>query len=204
MGLVSFLVSANEPAGSSGAASPAAASVRASGRDTPFSDARDRLEWAAFGAFADMTSLNGGKGNSTPGVVHAEFRAWLRRAASVARALTTVDVKDFARHEAGRLEVEDRVDDVGDLTHMADRVQDAKLRMRLDGMHRRLDGAQGHGVHPDTVLRILDRERFGRSIQAALRQRSEHRRNAGDRVVDQARRDLHDMTAALFFHLGHG
>src|SRR5580704_18032619 len=47
MGLVSFLVSANETAGSSGAASPAVANVRASRRDTPFSDARDRLEWAA-------------------------------------------------------------------------------------------------------------------------------------------------------------
>src|SRR6185312_12096620 len=38
MGLVSFLVSANETRGSSGAASPAAATVRASRRDTPFSD----------------------------------------------------------------------------------------------------------------------------------------------------------------------
>src|SRR6266436_8422670 len=92
------------------------------------------------------------------------------RSASVAGALTTVDVKDFARHKTGSLEVEDRVDDVGDLAHMADRVQPAKLRMRLDGMHRRLYDAQGHGIHPDTILRILDRERFGRSIQAALRQ----------------------------------
>src|SRR5882757_9288017 len=50
MGLVFFLVSANETAGSSGAASPAAASVRAWRRDTPVSDARDRLEWRAFGA----------------------------------------------------------------------------------------------------------------------------------------------------------
>src|SRR6476659_3630492 len=50
MGLVSFLVSANEIAGSSGAASPAAASASASRRDTPFSEARDRRDWAAFGA----------------------------------------------------------------------------------------------------------------------------------------------------------
>src|SRR4029077_6362898 len=102
------------------------------------------------------------------GRVRRVSRLRLRRAASVAPALTTVDVKDFARHEAGRLKVEDRVDDVGDLAHMANRVQDAKLRMRLDGMHRRLDDAQGHGVHPDAVLRILDRKRFGRSIQATL------------------------------------
>ena len=60
-------------------------------------------------------------------------RLRLRWVTSVAGALTTVDVKDFARHEAGRLKVEDRVDDVGDLAHMADWVQDAKLRMGLDG-----------------------------------------------------------------------
>src|SRR5882724_8643723 len=50
MGLVSFLVPANAPRGSSGAASPAAVRVTASRRDTPFSDAGNRLEWAAFGA----------------------------------------------------------------------------------------------------------------------------------------------------------
>jgi len=122
----------------------------------------------------------------------------------VARALAAVNVKDFARHEAGRLEVEDRADDVGDLAHMAQRVQGAQLRMRLNGMHRRLDDAQGDGVHPDTALRILDRERFGRAVQTALRQRRKHGRYAGDRVVDQARRDLHDMAAALLLHLGDG
>jgi hypothetical protein len=33
----------------------------------------------------------------------------------VARALAAVHVKDFARHEAGLFEVEDRVDDIGNL-----------------------------------------------------------------------------------------
>src|SRR5258705_13710367 len=51
MGLVSFLVWANETVGSIGAASPAAAaSVRASRRDTRSSDAGDRLKLATFGA----------------------------------------------------------------------------------------------------------------------------------------------------------
>jgi hypothetical protein len=63
------------------------------------------------------------------------------------RALAAVDVQDFARHEAGRLEIEDRVDDVGDLTHMADRVQGVELWMRLDGMHRRLDDTQLRRLH---------------------------------------------------------
>ena len=43
-------------------------------------------------------------------------------------ALTAIDAKDFTRHEAGRLEAENRVDDVGDLTHMADRMQGAELQ----------------------------------------------------------------------------
>jgi hypothetical protein len=30
-------------------------------------------------------------------------------------------VKDFTGHEVGRLEVQDRVDDIGHLAHMADR-----------------------------------------------------------------------------------
>ena len=37
----------------------------------------------------------------------------------MARALAAIDVKDLARHEAGPFEVEDRVDDVGDLAQMA-------------------------------------------------------------------------------------
>jgi hypothetical protein len=35
-------------------------------------------------------------------------------------ALTAVDVKDCASHEAGRLQIEDRADDVGNVAHMAD------------------------------------------------------------------------------------
>jgi hypothetical protein len=46
MGLVSFLVSANEIAGSSEAVSPAAASVRLSRREIPFPDSVDRAESA--------------------------------------------------------------------------------------------------------------------------------------------------------------
>jgi hypothetical protein len=57
---------------------------------------------------------------------------------SVSRALAAVDVKDFAGHKAGPFEVENRVHDIRDLAHMAARVQGVELRMRLDGMHRRL------------------------------------------------------------------
>jgi hypothetical protein len=79
-----------------------------------------------------------------------------------------VDVHNSARHEAGPLEVEDRLEDVGDLAHTAERVQGVELRMCRDGIHRRLDDAGCHRVHPDTALGILDRERFGRGIEVAL------------------------------------
>ena len=116
----------------------------------------------------------------------------------MARALAAVDVQDFARHEAGRLEVEDGLDNVGDLAETANRVQGSELSVCLDGMHRRLDGAGCDRVHPDTALCVLDRERFGRGIKTALCQRREYRRYAGDRVVGEARRNLHDMAAACF------
>ena len=119
----------------------------------------------------------------------------------MAGALGAVDVKDCARHKAGRFQVEDRIDDIGDLAHTANRVQRAELRMGLDGMHRRLDDAQRNRIHADTALRILDRQRFGRGGQAAFCKRREYGRYARHRVIDQARCYLHDMAAALLLHL---
>lgn len=55
------------------------------------------------------------------------------------RALTAVDVQKFASNEAGRLQVKNRVDHVGDLTHAADRVRGAELRICLDGVRGRLN-----------------------------------------------------------------
>ena len=116
---------------------------------------------------------------------------------SMTCALSAVDVKDFASHEGGRLEVEDRANDVGDLAHVADGVQGIELRMRFDGVHRRFDDPRRDRVHPNTALRIFDRERSGRGGQSAFRKRREHRGHTGNRVIDQARRELHDMAAAL-------
>jgi len=72
----------------------------------------------------------------------------------VAGALASVDVEDFAGHEAGAFEVEDRVDDVGDLAQSADRVQSSELRVLIDGMHWRL-GARRYRVHSDTALSTI-------------------------------------------------
>jgi hypothetical protein len=70
----------------------------------------------------------------------------------MARALAAINVNGLACHEAGRFEIEDRVDDVGNLAHAAKRVHLSELRMRLDRMHRRLDNARRDRVHPDTAL----------------------------------------------------
>jgi hypothetical protein len=110
----------------------------------------------------------------------------------------------IACHEAGRFQVENRLDDVRDLAHMANWVQGAELCMRLARMHWSLDDAGRHRAHPDAVFCLLYRERFGRGSQTALGQRRQRGRYVGDLVIHQARRDLHDMAAALLLHLGDG
>jgi hypothetical protein len=52
----------------------------------------------------------------------------------VTGALTSVDMKDFAGHETGRIEVKDSVDDVGHFTHMADRLR-CRCEYSLFGRH---------------------------------------------------------------------
>jgi len=68
----------------------------------------------------------------------------------MAGALAAVDVKDLAGHEARRLKLEDRVDDVGDLAHVPDWMKGLESLMCLDGMHRRLDDPERDGIHART------------------------------------------------------
>src|SRR5476651_557611 len=70
--------------------------------------------------------------------VYSTFSSWFITPPSVARALAAIDVNGLACHEARRFQIEDRVHDVRDLAHSAERVQLGELRMRFDGMHRRL------------------------------------------------------------------
>jgi hypothetical protein len=44
--------------------------------------------------------------------------------------LAAVDVKDFARHEAGRFKIKNRLNNVKDITHMADGMQSIQLPRR--------------------------------------------------------------------------
>ena len=91
----------------------------------------------------------------------------------MARTLAAIDVNGLAGHEARGFQIEDRAYDLRDLAHPAKRVQLGELRMRFDRMHRRLDDARRDRIHSDAALCILDRQRFGRSTQASLRQRGE-------------------------------
>jgi hypothetical protein len=117
-------------------------------------------------------------------------------------ALAAVDVKDLASHKPGRLKVENCLDDVGDLTHVPDRVKSPKGLVGLDRVHGRFDDAGRNGIHADAALGVLDGKRSGGSVEAILRQRREHGGHTVNGVIDKAGRDLHDMTAALLLHLG--
>jgi hypothetical protein len=55
-------------------------------------------------------------------LIEPELRAGALRLRPGAVSLTAVDLKDFAGHKASPFEVENRVDDVGDPAHAADRV----------------------------------------------------------------------------------
>lgn len=90
------------------------------------------------------------------------------------------------------------------LTHASNWMKRAKRLVRLERMHLRLDDTRRDCVHPNAAVRIFDGERSGNGAQAAFRQCGERRRQSRIRMGDQAGRDLHDMAAAAFLHLGDG
>ena len=68
----------------------------------------------------------------------------------------------FARDERGVLEVEYRIDDVGNFPHPSEGMKLRQRRMVLIGVHRRVDNAGRHRVEPDVVRRVLQRQRWKR------------------------------------------
>src|SRR5216684_57491 len=206
MGLGSFLVSANETAGSSGAASPAAASVRASRRDTPFSDTRDRLAEKQDSAVRHTPPLDGDDAGRC-------WKAWdtvTKPAVSIARGLptagvlTAVDAQDLAGHEGRMLEIEDRLDDIADLAHAANRVELGERLVGRLGVHRCLDDAGGDRVDAHAAAGELDGEGARHRVERALGQRGERGWHPGDRLVDQSRCDRDNVARAMLQHLGDG
>lgn len=84
-------------------------------------------------------------------------------------ALTAVDVQDLPDDERSVLEVDDRLDDIANLTHPAKRVELGEGFVRLGRVHRGADDAERDGVDPDAAGRVLDRQRLGDRISAADR-----------------------------------
>jgi hypothetical protein len=119
----------------------------------------------------------------------------------VTGALTTIDVQDFAGDEVGVVQIHNRLSDVVDFAHVADRVQIAQRFMGFFAVHRGLDDARGNRVHPNPALGVLNRQGFGRCVQTTFGQRGQYRRHAVNCVVCQAGGDVDDVAFALFFHL---
>ncbi len=69
----------------------------------------------------------------------------------MAGSLTTVDVKDFARHELRRVEIHDALDDVRRLAHPAHRMQSGQRRIRFGGVHPGLYDPGRDRVHANTT-----------------------------------------------------
>jgi hypothetical protein len=57
----------------------------------------------------------------------------------VSGVLTAVDMNHFAGDERRTLQVKNRIDDIPDLTHAADRMHPIEEFMGLRGVHRNLD-----------------------------------------------------------------
>ena len=86
-----------------------------------------------------------------------------------------LDVEDLAGDEPSAFQVEHRIDDVGDFTHVADRMKRSQEVVDLFGVHRRLDDPRRDSVHADAARRIFDRKALGRRSDPALGQRCENR-----------------------------
>jgi precorrin-6x reductase len=67
-------------------------------------------------------------------------------------------VERLPRDERRTLQVEDRVHDVADRSHAAERVGAGECRILLALVRRRFDDAERDCIDPHVVRRILDRE----------------------------------------------
>src|SRR3974377_1167882 len=88
----------------------------------------------------------------------------------VAGSLPAIDVKYLSRHKPGTIEVKDGVHDVGYISHPAHGMEGRHCLVRFNGVHRLLYYSRRYGVHANSGLRILNRERLGRRAQCPLRE----------------------------------
>src|SRR5438094_5708540 len=115
--------------------------------------------------------------------------------------LAAVDVECLPRDERGPLQVEDPVDDVANFSHPTERVNGGRAVVRCGVVHRRLDHSERDRIDADAAFRIFDRQRASDRVQPAFGQRCESRGDRAQRVVDETRRHVDDMTRALVHDL---
>ena len=120
---------------------------------------------------------------------------------SISGGPPAVDTECLPGDECGALEVQDPINDVGDLPDAAERVQPSEFRVLVWAVHRRLDHAERDRVDPHVVGCVLNRERTRDGFQPALGQRGECRGRVASRVVDEAGRDVDHVSGALALHL---
>ena len=117
---------------------------------------------------------------------------------------TTVYVEDLPSHLGSLCQVQDRVGDVFHLDDLAEWRQPLRRIARIILVHRRVDDSGGHSVETDTVFCIFHGETAHHGIQAAFGNHRKRGVYAGDGLVDERRRDAHDVPRSLLEHLFHG
>ena len=117
-------------------------------------------------------------------------------------ALATVDVQNLAGDEGSVFQKHDRVDDVLNFSHTSDWMQLRKEFMCFGSVHWRLHDTGSNGVNPNSPFCVFDRQGFCGCVQAAFGYRGKDRRNVAVGVIDEAGRDLHDVTRPLLQHFG--
>jgi hypothetical protein len=120
----------------------------------------------------------------------------------VARALSAVDMQDFAGDEGRAFEVEHSGDDVVDGAEPSQGMQTGQGGVIGRGVHRGVDDPRRDRVDPNSTARVLGCQRFGDSRQAALGQGGQRGRDAGVGVFDQCGGHIDHVPAlALGEHL---
>jgi len=114
--------------------------------------------------------------------------------------LTAIDMQDFTSDEVRIFQIENRLDDVGDLAHAIKGMQTGQRHKASGRVHRRLDHARGHRVYADIAGRVLDRKAPRGRGKAAFGQRGKDRRHRRIGVLDECGRDLYHMARLLLYH----
>src|SRR4051795_10100496 len=96
-----------------------------------------------------------------------------------------VDVQNLSGDKGCIFEIENRVDDLLNLPDATHWMQGCKERMRIDRMHRSPDRPGSDGIHPDTLVRILDSDGPRHCVDPTFGDRRQSRRQALQWLLSQ-------------------